>query len=976
MSVFTFLFTVFSDDNFLNFFGCMHLPTLPENTRELLDFLRNLQISDPQELISIYTRSLTLLKDDIDSLLIFLDYINLYSKFCEVEEVEHLYSLFKVKMRKFKMFWENYLKFQIEIRKKDFELSFSKVLEYLKFKAFEGKDELVEDLIKTKEKLKMSINVNKKLKFDTENSEQMSAIDLKSETTGKLKLINNLENDEKENFLNIKSSKETSGGLKISNSDAPITNDSLEEKNEIKILQASYNSSYIGDLVSSNPISDLASPSDQNNFKISNNSSNGKPSLENKQKFISSDFRTPSVNSQFSKLNDSKASQRNEDDTLEYSTTDICLNTDLTNSSTSTGKFSDIFKTGNLKFTNASTLSRDNRPSCASLSNQAKDTALELKNSPDSYENITLKNTLKYKSHFNNEKDNFKENLSNTGTLSKNENRTKDVNDILNKKFIDSMPNGNQGAGLNNFSMELKQDYHQNQFSANNVLDKNHTNFNRVQDHFNRYDYDGNNSDRHMRNRKIEISNSLAQTFNYHPDKSMEEASNSQNLNLKTPNSLKSNTLITDNIKEAVSPSQSKINLLKDQNLVDPPGSKSYRFHNQITSKTSNLTISNQFNQIAKNSEHYLQKDLISDSILPSEDKKIENSIDYQSAAADTSVFKNNTRTAFEMDFNRTNDSVKLRFSPQRKMPYRSEQSKTASFNKRRFVDICSPIEGDKAFVCDPLDSTLGFGKFSNSNITNISLKEKELLVINRIAKGGYSNVFKVLCNNEIYALKQIRVDDQEGLNICLDEIELLEKLSGCEYVIKMIDFEIKSNVVNIMLEYGEIDLYRLIKSENLNTFYIKYLWHSILKILVFIHSKKIVHRDIKPANFVLVKGKLKIIDFGISKSIKGDTTSILNIEKAGTLNYISPEQCAGRKVSRAADVWAAGCILYYMIYKKNIHNVKNVVDVLRLMSDEAEIQYDAADIDAIESIKACLKYDPKQRAKPEELFNFPFLNR
>lgn len=41
------------------------------------------------------------------------------------------------------------------------------------------------------------------------------------------------------------------------------------------------------------------------------------------------------------------------------------------------------------------------------------------------------------------------------------------------------------------------------------------------------------------------------------------------------------------------------------------------------------------------------------------------------------------------------------------------------------------------------------------------------------------------------------------------------------------------------------------------------------------IHDMKIVHSDLKPANFMLVQGQLKLIDFGIAKSIMGDTTSI-----------------------------------------------------------------------------------------------------
>jgi len=48
-----------------------------------------------------------------------------------------------------------------------------------------------------------------------------------------------------------------------------------------------------------------------------------------------------------------------------------------------------------------------------------------------------------------------------------------------------------------------------------------------------------------------------------------------------------------------------------------------------------------------------------------------------------------------------------------------------------------------------------------------------------------------------------------------------------------------------------------------------------MLEAVHVIHEEKIVHSDLKPANFVLVKGELKLIDFGIANAIANDTTNI-----------------------------------------------------------------------------------------------------
>ena len=51
-------------------------------------------------------------------------------------------------------------------------------------------------------------------------------------------------------------------------------------------------------------------------------------------------------------------------------------------------------------------------------------------------------------------------------------------------------------------------------------------------------------------------------------------------------------------------------------------------------------------------------------------------------------------------------------------------------------------------------------------------------------------------------------------------------------------------------------------------------LWNKVKKIILpfsfieEVHANNIIHADIKPANFVLVKGQLKIIDFGFAMKI------------------------------------------------------------------------------------------------------------
>ncbi len=45
----------------------------------------------------------------------------------------------------------------------------------------------------------------------------------------------------------------------------------------------------------------------------------------------------------------------------------------------------------------------------------------------------------------------------------------------------------------------------------------------------------------------------------------------------------------------------------------------------------------------------------------------------------------------------------------------------------------------------------------------------------------------------------------------------------------------------------------------------LRYYWEQMLEAVQTIHDAGVVHADIKPNNFVLVRGHLKLIDFGLA---------------------------------------------------------------------------------------------------------------
>lgn len=65
-----------------------------------------------------------------------------------------------------------------------------------------------------------------------------------------------------------------------------------------------------------------------------------------------------------------------------------------------------------------------------------------------------------------------------------------------------------------------------------------------------------------------------------------------------------------------------------------------------------------------------------------------------------------------------------------------------------------------------------------------------------------------------------------------------------------------------------------------------------MLEAVHVIHEEKIVHSDLKPANFVLVKGDLKLIDFGIANAIANDTTNIQRDHQVGYAVGLPATRC------------------------------------------------------------------------------------
>jgi serine/threonine-protein kinase len=164
------------------------------------------------------------------------------------------------------------------------------------------------------------------------------------------------------------------------------------------------------------------------------------------------------------------------------------------------------------------------------------------------------------------------------------------------------------------------------------------------------------------------------------------------------------------------------------------------------------------------------------------------------------------------------------------------------------------------------------------------------------------------------------------------------------------------------------------------------FLLRQICHSLADAHARGLVHRDIKPANIYTCRMGLeydfiKVLDFGLVK-IKsrelGQRTTVMTIEQrtTGTPAYMAPEIILGDvEVDRRADVYALGCVMYYLLTGQLVFEADTPMKMLMQHlqatpvppSERTEL---AIPKEVDELVLACLQKDPDLRPQhAQDLF-------
>ncbi len=136
---------------------------------------------------------------------------------------------------------------------------------------------------------------------------------------------------------------------------------------------------------------------------------------------------------------------------------------------------------------------------------------------------------------------------------------------------------------------------------------------------------------------------------------------------------------------------------------------------------------------------------------------------------------------------------------------------------------------------------------------------------------------------------------------------------------------------------------------------------------LSYAHSQGVIHRDIKPDNILLEEGsgRALVADFGIA-GVVGDSEAIEDGEIVGTVEFMSPEQAAGKRLDFRSDLYSLGMVAYYALTGNLPFTSDSVTTTLQHVRNtpvpSVESVTSTAPRRLARIIDKCLKKDPDHR--------------
>ncbi|HEY9793440.1 MAG TPA: serine/threonine-protein kinase [Candidatus Obscuribacterales bacterium] len=239
--------------------------------------------------------------------------------------------------------------------------------------------------------------------------------------------------------------------------------------------------------------------------------------------------------------------------------------------------------------------------------------------------------------------------------------------------------------------------------------------------------------------------------------------------------------------------------------------------------------------------------------------------------------------------------------------------------------------------------------------------------ITERLGAGGMGSLYKAtnLQLDQAVALKfvnrRLRAD-AKILQRLRREAQILGNLSHPN-IVAVKSFHITDNAeAFLVLEYleGETLTQFLQREGRLSADQFHTIFEQVCAGLSYAHSNGIIHRDLKPDNIMLLHGssaqpEVKVLDFGLAKFGDGSGQKLTATGTlVGSLNYISPEQCAGGQLDQRADVYSLACVMHDTLTGEAPYDAASNMLIIRRHMEESLPPLPPEHSPALSSILQC----------------------
>lgn len=199
-------------------------------------------------------------------------------------------------------------------------------------------------------------------------------------------------------------------------------------------------------------------------------------------------------------------------------------------------------------------------------------------------------------------------------------------------------------------------------------------------------------------------------------------------------------------------------------------------------------------------------------------------------------------------------------------------------------------------------------------------IKKATMNFSDKIGEGGFGSVFRgTMPGSTVIAVKNLKVLGEAEKQF-RTEVQTLGVIQHNKLV-RLLGFCVMGDRRLLVYEYmpnGSLDAHLFADKSGLLSWNVRYqIALGIAKGLAYLHEECedcIIHFDIKPENILLdAEFCPKIADFGMAKLLGREFNSALTTMR-GTVGYLAPEWLSGLPITKKADVYSFGIVLFEII--------------------------------------------------------------